>query len=235
MCTRACMESPADPRECECECGGRLHGSLAKRSAPPGAQPSRPRRRNAGLAVAATVTAAITIGFVTVTLSTGSGPGDGGVSVQVDANLNQAVAGLLTLRFAGVRLGPSYATDCAGSATGEVSQFLVRHPCKQYASTTLKVHRPGTAAQAVVSWVVMPTAALASQYKATADAPHTGNPPGERGFSGLCYASGQTGTTVWTEQVKPTGKMPVETEREILQATAPRKLSAGYLQQHCIG
>ncbi len=81
----------------------------------------------------------------------------------------------------------------------------------------------------------MPTAALASQYKATADAPHTGNPPGERGFSGLCYASGQTGATVWTEQVRATEHMPVEIEREILQATAPRKPSAGYLQQHCIG
>jgi hypothetical protein len=186
------------------------------------------------LAVAAAATVTIgTIGFVTVDLSTGSA--DGGVSVQVDAHLNQSVTALLALRFAGSRLGPSYATDCARSATGEVNQFLVRHRCKEYVSTTLTIHKPGTAAQVVVSWVVMPTTALASQYKATADAPHTGNPPGERGFSGLCYASGQNGATVWAEQVRPTGHMPVGTEREILQATAPKKPSAGYLQQHCIG
>jgi hypothetical protein len=80
----------------------------------------------------------------------------------------------------------------------------------------------------------MPTTALASQYKAKADTPHTGNPPGGRGFSGHCYASGQKGATVWAEQVRPAGHMPVMAEREVLQSAAPQKLSGAYMQQHCV-
>jgi hypothetical protein len=45
----------------------------------------------------------------------------------------------------------------------------------------------------------MPTTTLASQYKARADKFGQGNPPGEpHAFTGLCYASGQNGATVWS-------------------------------------
>jgi len=157
--------------------------------------------------------------------------------VQVKADLTQAIAALAGLGFHSARgvnsSNPSYGTDCARSATGEVGQFLTRHPCKEYASATLTSRRQGTTAQVAMSWVVMPTATLASQYKAKADAPQQGNPPGEPpAFNGLCYASGQNGATVWTAQVQPTGH--VNADREILQAAAPSRLTQSYLQQHCI-
>ena len=82
----------------------------------------------------------------------------------------------------------------------------------------------------------MPTVALAAQYKGEADAPLNGNPPGESlAFNGLCYASGQNGATVWTEQVQSAGPLSIDVDRQILQDAAPGKLTAGYVLQHCIG
>lgn len=202
-------------------------------SLPPSSAP--PRRGKAGLAIGLTVAA--TIGFFTITGSLGGSASGGsdGLSVQVNADLRQAVALLTALGFRGTP-NPSYGAGCAGSATGGVGQFLARHPCKEYASATLTARKQGATAQVVISWVVMPDASLAGQYKAEADAPLNGNPPGESlGFDGRCYASGQDGATVWTEQVQPTGPLSVSAERQILQAAAPGKLTPGYLQQHCIG
>jgi hypothetical protein len=211
-----------------------VHYPHRRRKAPP--SPAPPRRGRAGLA-AAGVAVAVTIGVLTFT-GTFSGSATGGsnsLSVQVNVDLNQAVAVVSALGFGGTR-SATYGTGCTDIATGRVSQFLAHHPCKEYASATLMAHRQGATAQVAVDWVVMPTAALAGQYKAIADKKGQGNPPGESlAFNGLCYASGQDGPTVWTEQVQPTGHLSVNDDREILQSAAPGKLPPGYLQQHCIG
>jgi hypothetical protein len=207
--------------------------------------PASPVSRGHGkVGLAVGVTVAVTIGFVAISGSFGgSAAGSAGnLSVQVKADLNEAVASLATLGFRGTRSAnsgmpsPSYGRACAASATGGVRQFLARHLCKEYASAMLTALRQGASAQVAISWVLMPTVALAAQYKAEADAPLSGNPPGESlAFSGLCYASGQNGATVWTEQVEPIGPLRINVERQILQAAAPGKLAAGYLRQHCVG
>jgi hypothetical protein len=183
-----------------------------------------------GMGVAVTVAAGAVV--VGVSLGASAGSGDS-LTVQVKADLTEAIAALAKIGFRSTpSTSPSSGTACAASATGEVRQFLMRYPCKEYASTTLMARRQGATAQVVISWVVMPTLTLAEHYKTKADAPQLGNPPGEPlAFNGLCYASGQNGATVWTEQVQPTGH--VNTDREVLQAAAPRKLTLSYLQQHC--
>jgi len=188
--------------------------------------------------VGITITAAITFGAVTIIGSLGGSGGADRLSVQVKADLNHAVAVLAALGFRSTRStspstpSPRNGTDCAASATGAVRQFLARHPCKEWASATLTARKQGAAAPVAITWVVMPTVALAGQYKARVDTFGQGNPPGESLFDGLCYASGQDGATVWTEQVQP-GHLSVNADREILQAAAPRELPRGYLQQHC--
>ena len=185
------------------------------------------------------VAVAITIGAITVTAIASSGSNNRrSLSVQVKADLNQAVSDLAALGFRSTRSinsvpSPSYGTDCAVDATHGVRQFLSRHPCKEYATAKLTARRDGRTGQIAMTWVVMPSTALASRYKADADTPNAGNPPGQSpAFNGLCYASGQRGPIVWTEQVQPTGGLSVD--RKILQAVAPTKLTPGYLQQHCI-
>ncbi|HLI75376.1 MAG TPA: hypothetical protein VKV02_00400 [Acidobacteriaceae bacterium] len=157
-----------------------------------------------------------------------------GLAALVNANLNRVRDGFTELGFHDVPgVSPSYSTDCTASATGEVKQFLIQHHCVKYAAVTLTARRQGVTAKVAISWVMMPTTSLAEQYQARTDQFGQGNPPGQAlGFDGLCYASGPDGTTVWVEQIAPTGHRDVD--REILQATAPGKLSSGYLQQHCV-
>lgn len=211
--------------------------------ATPTAQPpaATSRQGTGGLGVGVVVAGAITIGALTLTGSLGGSAAGGrnSLTVQVKADLNQVVAALAALGFHSERStgapSPSYATNCAKAATGGVKQFLTRYPCKEYTTANLTARRQGATAQVAITWLVMPTPAQAGQYKAEADTPGQGNPPGESAFNGRCYASGQDGATVWTEQVEPTGNLPVNTDRQILQAGAPGKLAPGYLQQHCIG
>jgi hypothetical protein len=198
------------------------------------------------------VTAAITIaigGTVAITESLGgSGSGGKSLSVQVKVDLNNALRELAALGFhipvrshSSSTPSPSNArTDCARSATGEVRRFLAHyHQCKD-ASVVWTTSGHGVTTRVVISLVVMPTRHLAGAYKKLADTPyksrmpHPGNPPGEPRafFDGNCYASGENGATVWTEQVQPTGQVKID--QEILKRAAPAKLSPGYLKIHCV-
>jgi hypothetical protein len=147
------------------------------------------------------------------------------------------VAALLKLQFAGTSIvqptGSNSSSGCGESASGDVKKFLTIHPCKDSAVASITMHKQGVSTQAAVSWVVMPSPALASQYKAMVDERFSGNPPGESDvFDGLCYSSGQSGETVWVGQVLPTGQLPVD--REILQAVSPVELTVSYLKVHCV-
>jgi hypothetical protein len=156
--------------------------------------------------------------------------------VQVNADLGKTVSALLAGKFSGrSNSGTSIATyhaDCAGSATGQVKQFLTRHLCKQYAVEAWTITGQGVATQVSFSWVEMATASLAGQYKGLVDKYHTGNPPGvPLAFDGKCYASGQEDSSVWVIEVQSTGH--AETDHEVLQAAAHRTLSTDYLGRHC--
>jgi hypothetical protein len=242
---RRCSKSK-DPRCRGCKCGGDFHGSarpgfgrtpIPKTATDQSAPPSQSKTlRNVVLTV--TLAAAVIVGPLAIsgTLNSSSN-GDNNLTVQVKIDLAKSLGALATvlgLRGApGVNSGPSYHEDCATSATRAVSTFLKLNHCKQYATATRTVVKAGVTAQVAFSWVEMPSAALAAQYKAKVDAPRTGNPPGvSLAFNGFCYASGRQGATVWTVLVKPTGRVNID--REILRVAARRKLTSTYLRRHCI-
>jgi hypothetical protein len=184
------------------------------------------------------ITATIAIGAVTIDIATsGNSASASSVTVQANLNLGQAVGDLLKLGFAGsdsVQSGGSNSSaDCAHSASGGVRQFLTAHPCKEYAISSIQMRKQGISTQAAGSWVTMPSVTLADQYKTIVDERYSGNPPGESSaFNGLCYASAQSGETVWVGQVIPTGHLAAD--RQILQTVAPLSLTSDYLKAHCI-
>jgi hypothetical protein len=241
MHNKACAESPEGPETCHCVCRGVLHGSARSRPSSH-AEPTlrRPRKTARAAGIAVTFVAAVTIGpFVFNAMFSGSSGNNERLSMQVKTDLNKAIIGLTALGFRRAQgpqshtSGPSYYADCAKNATDKVKQFLIRHPCKQYATASRTITRRGTTTLVAFSWVEMPTRVLGSQYKAIVDRPNTGNPPGmSLTFNGLCYASGQRGAIVWTVQVEPTGH--VNADRQILQAGVEDTLPPSYLRQHCV-
>jgi hypothetical protein len=190
------------------------------------------------LGIAITAAVAITTGAIAFTLTRGgSSSVDGSVSNQASAALKQAVTELPKLGFAG-NVSQSGASDssqnCSQNSTGDVKQFLIKNPCKEYAVTLIDLHKKGISTQASVSWVVMATPSLTFQYKTLADELRKGNPPGQpTNFNGRCYASGQDDDAAWVAEVRPTGHVAVD--RQILQAVAPVHLSASSLKVHCVG
>jgi hypothetical protein len=241
MHTRACADSREGPETCTCVCGGTLHGSAWRQpfsDDEPTVRRQGKARRRAGLAI--TFVAAVTIGpFAFNAVFGGSSANGGNLSVQVKTDLNKAVVALTAIGFHNARgpsyriLGPSYNADCAQSATGEVKQFLALHHCEQYAIASRAITKQKTTALVAFVWVEMPAVYLANKYKNIVDRYGAGNPPGmTRAFSGLCYASGQSGTIVWTVQVEPTGH--VNADRQILQAAANDTLAPSYLREHCV-
>jgi hypothetical protein len=203
-------------------------------SPPPSQLPPRRRSKRRKLAIAATAAIAIGGGAATIDIATSGSSADASSAITVQANLSlkQVAAALEKLQLAGTYIAQPVASGCAQSATGAVRQFLALHPCKESAISSITMHKPGVVSQAAVSWVVMSTPTLAGQYKSIVDIPGMGNPPGEStAYNGLCYASGQSGETVWVAQIQPTGQ--VAADQKILQAVAPATLTQGYLNAHC--
>jgi hypothetical protein len=247
--TRACAISLRDPRTCRCECDGYLHGSAwmpnthapEGHHAPPIQGEVRSRQRNVRrIAIAATVAVTATIGGLAVTSTfDSSASGTSHVSTQVNVDLKGTITTLSSLGF-GVKDASSpntpgflYNADCSRSSTRLVQNFFTIHPCEQYIAETWKITRNDTTTLVAFSWVEMATTTLAGKYKSVVDAPGTGNPPGVSSeFNGLCYASDQQGATVWTVEVKPTGKAVID--QGILQDAVKGDLSQDYLEQHCI-
>lgn len=234
-----CARSRKDPSTCKCTCHGELHGSAWK-SVPPRVRSAPVHQSKNGWGTAIAATTVISIGFITFTASSGgSSAGRNSLSVQVKVDLDKALGALASRGFHRAQSpnastwGPRYSTNCAQNATGAVAQFLTRHPCKQYASATRTVSQPGDNAQVGFSWVEMPSATLADQYKSVVDTYGTGNPPGlSPALDGHCYASGLQGAKVWTVEVQPTGKVNID--RKVLQAAVWEQLTPSYLRQHCV-
>lgn len=241
---KACALSPRDQKTCSCDCRGRYHGSAWKPDTVDApdvrAVPSRQRKVRRVVAFTVAFTVAGTAGGLAATGTfSSSSTGSSDLSVQVEVDLGKTIDALSSLGFGGRRIsisgtaGSSYRTDCAEKATSLVRQFLTRHPCEGYEAQTWAITRQGATTQVALSWVEMPTAPLASQYKVEVDTYSTGNPPGvSPAFNGLCYASDQQGSTVWTVEVRPTGNVKVD--RGILQAATQKSLAPGYLRKHCV-
>lgn len=244
---RACARSDSPVSDCECSCGGRLHGTRARPPTPasaPGAPRSTTTPRRGKRKHRATVAAAITITIVGTTASlTASGTfdsssgSDRSLAIQVNVDLNRVISALSAEGFGGKQLSLSGASNpipenCADNSTKEIKKFFIQHPCKNYSSSTWTIYRHHTTAQVAFSWVEMPTIPLAEQYKTKVDMYRTGNPPGVPStFDGRCYASHQQGPTVWTAEVQTTGNVHVD--QGILQAAVQESLSSGYLRVHC--
>lgn len=240
-----CPRAEGPSIDCRCKCDGAFHGSALRGPFPKSVtseiRPASPRLSKTRRTVLTfAVSAAITIGFLGVTGTFDTSPtGSDEFSLQVRVDLNKALSALAAvLGFHSTQStkpstsGLSYHRDCAENATLEVKKFLTLNRCNQYATTTQTIAKPGITTQVAFTWVEMPTATLAREYKKKVGTPKTGNPPGvSLSYNGYCYASGQQGATVWTVLVKPTGHVNVD--REILQAAARRKLTLSYLQQHC--
>lgn len=241
---KRCALSPRDRTTCKCDCLGREHGSAWRTDTVDApdvrAVPSRQRKLRRAVVFTVTFTVAGTVGGLVATGSfSSSSAGSSDLSVQVKVDLNKTIEALSSLGFGGRRIsisgsaGSSYPTDCAQKATSLVRKFLTRHPCEGYAAQTWTITRQDATTQVALSWVEMPTDSLASQYKVEVDTYSTGNPPGvSPAFNGLCYASDQQSSTVWTVEVRPTGNVKVD--RGILQAATQKGLSQGYLRKHCV-
>lgn len=241
---KACALSLRDPSTCECECGGRLHGSAWKAgnaNSPPHVRRVRSRQRKVRRTLAFTAAVTVTGTFAGLTLTGNfSAPSttDSYLSTQINVDLNETITTLASLGFGGRKTsnsgtsGSSDRQDCAESTTGLVRQFFTKHPCVQYTAETWTITRKGSNDLVAFSWVEMSTASLAGKYKGTVDASGTGNPPGvSSAFDGDCYASDQQGVTVWTVEVKTTGNAKLD--QGILHDAVKEDLSEAYLKKHC--
>jgi hypothetical protein len=241
---KACASSTADPTTCECDCGGRYHGSDWRPDTADApdvrAVPSRKRkvRRVVAVAVAVTVTGTVA-GLAATGEFSASSNASSDLSVQVNVDLNKTIAALSSLGFGGRPIstsgnaGYSNRTDCGKAATGRLQKFFTHHPCERYDAERWTITRQDSIAQVAFSWVEMSTSSLASQYKVEVDTYGAGNPPGvSSAFNGRCYASDQQGSIVWTVEVRPTGNMKID--QGVLQDAAQRSLSPDYLRKHCV-
>lgn len=105
---KSCALSLKDPTTCKCKCGGRLHGSVWKTTAPGGpdvqAVPSRQSKVRRAVALAVAVTVAGTVGGIAVTGNfSASSNGSNNLSVQVSVDLSKAISALSLLGFGGRR------------------------------------------------------------------------------------------------------------------------------------
>ena len=190
--------------------------------------------RRAKVALTVGLVATATIGGAAVTASLNrSASGGNTLNVQVKVDVTHAISALAVLGFRDITQTKHYNDPhCAAAASGDVQQFLFRHPCKEYTSVIMTNSSRGTTTRVAVTWVVMPDPKFAGQYMALEDVYGSGNPPGQPPlqFDGHCQASGGKDATVWVEQVEPTGH--VNADREILRAAAPVKLTPADLR-HC--
>lgn len=120
--------------------------------------------------------------------------------------------------------------DCAGHSYGAVRRWFEDHPCDALFRGSFVVEAVGGGTVLVaVSWVDMPTDALAREYHALVDGDGTGNVTEltrERGpytavrFDGEHYASTRDGVTVVNAQAQPVDGAVGPEELEALARTA---------------
>jgi hypothetical protein len=150
---------------------------------------------------------------------------------QPEAGFQQAQAALRAAGYQGA-LAERLGGDCATYSYGQVQGFFQAHPCRWLARAYLAVSAPGQGGATVVlvaiSWVDMPSAQLAGQFKRLVDTGGTGNVTElsrdtgsyqDVSFSGAFYQSGITGTAVWNVQAQPVQPIAVPAVQAILRAS----------------
>lgn len=189
--------------------------------------PGEPPKRRRAVAFVATVAVAAGI-TVTVTLT--STPGASGTpssqhEVFHDSGSAEAreaagpISGLRASMAALVAKGydSNYllqvGTDCSTHSYDQVQVFFRKNPCSWFARAYLVITQgKGAVALIAFSWVSMPSAHSALEYKQLVDAPNTGNitelsrdvgPYRSIRYTGKNYISGMIGMTVWNVEVQP--------------------------------
>ncbi|MDN3356725.1 hypothetical protein [Actinomadura sp. DC4] len=189
-------------------------------------QRSAPRR--IGLAATATFTAG-GIAVVAVTLPPG---GHAPKQARVQAIPAVAEAGFrrseTTLAAAGYRtvLAKKLDTECAANSYGRVRAFFRRHPCDWLARAYLQIGE--SEILVAISWVGMPSASLAGEYKHLIDTPGAGGVTELSravklyrylDYASSAHTSGNGGTAVWNVQVRPVyPRPPAEITKVLLAA-----------------
>lgn len=133
-------------------------------------------------------------------------------STEIRLSINRTEAALIASGYGGTYY-IRFDKDCADNSYGQVHKFFLSNPCRWVARTSLVLDAASHAVALVaISWVEMPSAVQAQQYKRLVDTPDTGNvteltriegPYQNVHYSGLYYASGKYSNAVWNAEVQP--------------------------------
>jgi hypothetical protein len=179
------------------------------------------RRPVAGAGIAVTVT----VGALTLTAT---GPGGGSsvakpkpkpasrgrlsndvIPAVAQAGFKRAEASLVASGHK-VSLAVRLDNDCAAYSSGQVHEFFESNPCKWLARAYVQVGY--SEVLVAISWVEMPSARLAAEYKKLVDTPDAGSVTElsrnttlyrKIDYSYSAHTSGINGSTVWNVQARP--------------------------------
>jgi hypothetical protein len=148
------------------------------------------------------------------------------ISAEAKAGFKRAEATLVANGHK-VRLIATFENECVTHSYGKVHKFLQSHPCDWLARAYLQIGEPDQGLILVaISWVGMPNATLATDYKRLIDTPGAGNitelSRQKRLYKNIEYSTGTTytsgihATAVWNVQVKPVFPASVDVINRIL-------------------
>lgn len=129
-----------------------------------------------------------------------------------------AGAAFLAMSHRHVNFAVESDSNCEEHSYGLVADFFKSHPCQWVTRAYLAIH-DGSLGEVLValSWVGMPDASSAAEYKKLAGTGGTGNitelsrdtgPYRSVKYDGKIYKSGIDGSSVWNMEVQPVGQIP---------------------------
>jgi hypothetical protein len=146
-------------------------------------------------------------------------------STEITLSLNRTETALIAIGFGGT-FNVKFDKDCAQNSYGQVHKFFLLEQCRWLARESLTLEAAShPVALVAISWVEMPSAVQADQYKRLVDTQGTGNiteltriegPYQSVRYSGQYYVSGRYGTAVWNCEVQPISQLSASTTKKIL-------------------
>ncbi len=129
-----------------------------------------------------------------------------------------AQAAFLAMSHGHVDFAAESGSNCEQHSYGLVTDFFKSHPCQWLTRAYLAIH-DGSLGEVLValSWVGMPDASSAAEYKKLVDTGGSGNitelsrdtgPYRTVKYDGQFYKSGIDGSSVWNMEVQPVGQVP---------------------------